>query len=77
MCVSGRAIEEAVSLSNLGEISSHPAELVFISVKYFSVSTEAIGVRYMEKDEGLDKYFLYEWMSTELMVAEPMCKAKK
>ena len=70
MCVSGREIEGAVSLSNFGEISSHPAEVVFIYVRYFSVSSETIGVRYMEKGGGLDTYFLYECMGTVLLVAE-------
>lgn len=59
-----------MSLNKLGEISSYPAEQVFISVKYFSVSAERIGGRYKEKWVRLDKYFLCEWAWAVLLVIE-------
>ena len=50
--------EDAINWSTLGEMSSHPAELDFKSVGYFSVSVETTGVRYMENGGEFGKYFL-------------------
>ena len=70
MWVNGGEIEDTVSLSNFGEISSSLAVVVLISVMYLFTWSETIGVRYIEMSGGFDKYCLYEFISIALTFPE-------